>query len=477
MKRKLLLPIFLSFGFIAGFCQDAPRPLTLQECVKIALENNLKVRRSLFNVESYHVNLLQSKAAFLPTINAGAAYGQNYGRNLNPVTNSFVNRNSITTNAQLSASLTLFNGLRIQNTLRQNFRDVDAADLDLEKSKNDVIINVITLYTNVIFNKELLENAKFQLGSSQDQLERIKKQVAAGAVSRSTELNQDAQVATNEVTVINQENSLNLSILQLKQAMQIPAVENMEVVQPDVSVEDLVLDQTAEQVYQIALSTMPEVKSANLKVESADFALRASKGNLYPRLSLNATAQSNSSNLNKKFVPDNGFALSPNPIGKVGSLSGNDVFAIQPTGEQANYAHSQQLKDNIYKVLSLQLTIPVFNGLVNRTAVQRAAINTELARITMQETQNTLRQTIESAFNDALAASKTYNSSLRQVTAREEAYRMNKQRFELGALSYVEFHVSENDLFQSRNDLTRAKYNFIFRKKVLDFYQGKPIDY
>jgi outer membrane protein len=477
MIKNLLLSALMIISFTRGFAQNSPRALTLQECVNIALENNLKVKRSLYNVESYEINLRQAKGAFLPTLSAGGAYGENYGRNLNPVTNSFVNRNSITTNAQLSGSLTLFNGFRLQNTLRQNFRDTEASELDLQKSKNDVIINVITLYTNVIFNKEVYENAKFQLGSSQDQLERIKKQVAAGALPKSNELNQDAQVATNEVNLINQENALNLSILQLKQAMQIPAIENVDVIKPEIEVEDLVLDQNAEQVYQIATASMPEIRSAQIKMQSSSYALKASKGNLYPRLSFNATAQSNSTNLNKKFISDNGYALSPTPIGKVGSAAGDNVFALQPTGQSKNYAHLNQLQDNIYKVFSVQISIPIFNGLINRTNVQRAAINTELAKITLKETENALRQTIETAYNDALAASKTYNSSLRQVSAREEAYRMNNQRFDLGALSYVEMHVSENDLFQAKNDLTRAKYNFIFRKKILDFYQGKPIDY
>jgi outer membrane protein len=150
---------------------------------------------------------------------------------------------------------------------------------------------------------------------------------------------------------------------------------------------------------------------------------------------------------------------------------------LQPTGTAADYAHFNQLKDNLYKVFSLQLNIPIFNGLQNRTAVQRAAVNSELAQISLQETENTLRQSIETAYNDALSAAKTYSSSLKQVSAREEAYRMNKQRFDLGGLSYVEYHISENDLFQAKNDLTRSKYNFIFKKKILDFYQGKAIDY
>jgi outer membrane protein len=480
MKTKLLLLGFLICCFTVSFSQQQSQSssLSLQECVKIALENNLRVKRSLYNVETYEVNLLQSKMAFLPTANAGGAYGQNYGRNLNPVTNSFVNRNSTTTNAQLTSSLTLFNGLRLQNSFRQSQRDKEASDQDFEKAKNDVIVNVITLYTNVIYNKELYENAKFQLNSSEEQLNRIKKQVEAGSVSKSNELNQEAQVATNEVSVINQENALNLSILQLKQAMQIPATQNFDVVKPEVGVEDIILDQTVDQIYQQAYAAMPEIKSAALKMESSEMALKASKGNLYPRLSLNASAQSNSSNLNKKFIPE-GVGLSTTPIGQVGSVmgAGDNVYAYQQTGTSKDYAHTQQLKDNIYKVLSLQVSIPIFNGYQNRAAVQRAAINTELAKITVQETANTLRQTIETAYNDAISASKTYNASLKQVSAREEAYRMNKQRFESGALSFVEFHVSENDLFQSQNDLTRAKYNFIFRKKLLDFYQGKPIGY
>ncbi|HEY8935314.1 MAG TPA: TolC family protein, partial [Cyclobacteriaceae bacterium] len=333
------------------------------------------------------------------------------------------------------------------------------------------------LYTNVIFNKELLDNARFQLTSSQEQLDRIKKQVAAGSLSRSSELNQEAQVATNEVTLINQENALNLSILQLKQAMQLPASDKLDVTKPEIEVEDLILDQNAEQIYQTALHTMPEVRSALLKKESADFSLSASKGNLYPRLTFNVSAQSNSSSLNKRFISDGGVALSSSPIAKVNDINGANVYSLAPTGNYSDYAHFNQLKDNLYKVFSLQLSIPIFNGLQNRTAVQRAAVNSELAQITVQETENTLRQSIETAYNDATSAAKTYSSSLKQVSAREEAYRMNKQRFDLGGLSYVEYHISENDLFQAKNDLTRAKYNFIFKKKILDFYQGKTIDY
>ena len=167
------------------YAQEAAKQYTLQECVDIALEKNLRVKRSLYSIQSSKINKTQSFMAFFPTLNAGGSYGQNYGRYLNPVNNSFDNKNSNTTNVQLSSSLTLFNGLRIQNTFRQNALEYDASNQDFVKAKNDVIINVVTLYTNVIFNKELFGNTKYQLSSSQQQLERIKRQVAAGALPKS----------------------------------------------------------------------------------------------------------------------------------------------------------------------------------------------------------------------------------------------------------------------------------------------------
>jgi outer membrane protein len=490
MKRTLLLSLMAACLTLTSFGQQIqPVPqqglLSMKEVVDIALQNNLRVRRSLYNVQSFNINLGVSKAAFLPNLNAGGAFGLNYGRALNPVTNNFVDRNSKTLNLQLNSNWTIFNGFRIQNTYRQSLRDYSASNKDLEKAKNDVIINVVTLYINVIFNKELLDNTRYQLTSSQQQLDRITKQVGAGSLPKANQLNQEAQVATNEVTVVNQENALNLSLLQLKQAMQLPSSTPLDVVVPEINPEDLILDVGPDEIYQTALETMPEIQSAILKVESAEYGLKASKGNLYPRLSLGAATQSNYSTISDaaRYREDPNVQVD-RPIGFIYTTPNtpgteypvytrtNGVVEVAP-----DYGVGDQLKDNLYRTGNLTLQVPLFNGLQNRAAVQRAAVNNELARINRIEVENTLRQTIETSYNDAIAASKTYSSSLRQVSAREEAARMNQQRFDLGAISIVENQISENDLFQARSDLTRAKYNFIFRKKILDFYQGKPIDY
>lgn len=478
MKRIILIGLAL-FCFSNARAQEE-KLWTLQECVKVALENNLNVRRSFYNVENFKIGLLQSKMALLPTLNMGSSYAKNFGRALNPVTNSFINRNSNNLNLQATSSLTLFNGFRLQNTWRQSSQDLAASGQDLEKAKNDVIINVVTLFVNVIFNQELYDNATYQLNSSKQQLDRITRQVQAGALPKGDQLNQEAQVATNEVNLVNQENTLNLSLLQLKQALQLPGFTPMRVQAPEVQPEDLVLEESPEAIYSVALQRMPEIKSAQLKVQSAQLAWKANRGGLYPRLTLNGSAASNYSSAsdNPRTAFDGTFSPTPNPIGLVEGTT-QQVFGFQPntTVISNGYGELDQLQDNLFKSVNVSLTIPLFNGLQNRAGVQRASINREMASITEQETKNALRQTVETAYNDAVAAARSYAASLKQVAAREEAYRMAKQRYESGAINNFEYQISENDLFQAKSDLSRSKYNFIFRKKILDFYQGKPIDY
>lgn len=478
--RIVFVVLNLLFLGLGGVSAQEMRKWTLKECVDVALENNLRIKRSAYAVQTSQANLLQSKGQFLPTLNAFGSYTKNYGRALNPTTNLFVDRNSTTMSPSLSGNLPLFQGLRIQNSFKQSQRDMLASNEDLQKAKNDVMLNVVTLYINVIFNKELLDNARYQLNSSLQQLDRIKKQVEAGSLAMTNQLNQEATVATNELNVINQENALNLSILQLKQAMQLPASEPLDVDIPVVPEEDLVLESNAEAIYQQAVSTMPEVKASMLRVQSAEYALKASRGSYYPRLGLNASVSSNSSDLNmrRSVTSDGTYTVGTTPVGQ--TAVGNELVLPLNYNTQVieeKYPHANQLEDNVFRNFALQLNIPILNGFATRSSVQRAKINREIADITVKETQNTLRQTIETAYNDALASVRSYSASQKQVHAQEEAFRMNKQRFDVGALNIIEYQISENDLYRAKSDLTRAKYNFIFRKKVLDFYQGKPIEY
>ncbi len=467
---------------IAGtaFAQEAGKVWTLKECVDYALANNLDVQRSVYGVEGAEIDHNQAKWGMAPSLNASSSYGFNWGRSINPVTNQFTTReiNSLSPNA--NSSVTLFNGLRIQNTIKQTSKSLDASEADLEKAKNDVILSVINLYITVVFNKELLENARFQLSSSEQQLERTKRQVAAGALPKSNELNLDAQVATNELNVINRENALALSLLQLKQGLQIPASQDFDIEVPVIAVQDLLLENSREQIYDMARQSLPEVRSARYRVESSNYALKAAKGNLYPRLSLSGSINSNYSSANDEPQPviEDGVDILPGttPIGFVdGTTTLVYGYNVRFRNFTDGYGIREQLQDNIFRQAGVTLSIPILNGFQTRAGIRRQTINRQLAEITLKQTENTLRQNVETAYNDAFAASKTYSSSLKQVQAREEAFRMTKQRFEIGAANFVEYQVAENDLFQAKSDLARAKYDFIFKKRLLDFYQGKSI--
>ncbi|MCX8492460.1 MAG: TolC family protein, partial [Cyclobacteriaceae bacterium] len=260
--------------------------------------------------------------------------------------------------------------------------------------------------------------------------------------------------------------------------LQLPASIQMEVEVPALTVEDLILDQSTEQIYDIAKQNLPEIRAAVFRTESANFGLKAAKGNLYPRLNLNASAFTNYSSAAKVF--QNGV-VDPSPvIGYLGNDQNQIVRSFRPTtvgGELTEKPFSNQISDNLSQSVSLGLNIPIFNAFNARANVMRSRVNKEQAFINLTDVENRLRQAIETAHNDATAAAKTFASSAKAVKAREEAFRMTKQRYDAGASNYVDYQVSENNLFQAKSDQVRAKYDLIFKKKVLDFYQGKPIDY
>lgn len=480
----ILIILAVSLGRAAGQADSIPGGgvWTLGQCVDYALEQSLTVKRGELDVAAGQIDHNLARWQMVPSLNASASHGLNWGRSINPVTNLFTTQEIQSNQLAAQTGVTLFNGLRIQNEIRQTRHGLQATEADLEKSRNDVIINVVTLYVNVIFNKELLENARLQLASSQAQLQRTRVQVEVGALPLSDQLNLEAEVASNDLNVVNQENALGISLLELKQAMQIPASVELDVVMPELTVEDLMLEQSRDEVFQTALLVMPEIRSADLRVESAEYGIKATRGNLYPRLSLFGSVTTNYSSASDgpHFIAS---GEDPIPIiEEIGYVEGTGqrVLAdgLQVPGEVAgSYGRRDQFEDNIFRSVSLSLSIPIFNGMQTRSAYQRSVIQRNQAELNRQDVRNQLRQLVETAYNDAMAASKTYQSALQQVAAREEAFRSIQARYSSGASNFFEYQLAESQLFQARSDLSRAKYNFIFRKKILDFYQNKPVDF
>lgn len=477
-KTTLTLLTFLLVGNFSASAQTDSL-WTLQRCIEYALEHNLSVQNQQLNVDLNGVNLEQSKLNLAPTLNASTSYGFNWGRSINPVSNLSQVKQQSNGNAGLNASWLIFNGGRTLKTIRQNKTLLENGENDLEKIQNDVILSLITFYTNVIFNEELMHNAETQYNSTKSQLERTQKQVAAGSLPRSAELDLIAQLASNELNVINAENNLLISLLQLKQSMLLPGSAQLGVIIPEIELDSSMLaDINAQNIYKLAETNMPEIRSADGQIAAAEIGIEVAKGNYYPSLRLNAGISTNYSSI----VADRGTFESDGttidiPTGSfVGTSAGTPIVRPGPNGAFVDYPTGQQLNDNIGQFVSLSLSIPIFNNYQANAQVQRAKISRERAVVQAQQARQQLRQTIETSSNDALSAAKSYVSSFKRVEAQEESFRATKQRYENGAANYTEYQIAENNLFQSKSDLLRAKYSFIFRLKILDFYQGKPIE-
>ncbi|MBV6645118.1 MAG: TolC family protein [Cyclobacteriaceae bacterium] len=452
------------------------RVLDLQECVNIAIENNITIKRSRLNKQGAAINLKESKAQRYPDLNLRGGYGYNWGRSIDPTTNQFITQQITTSNFGGSSNITLFSGLQIANSIEQRKLDLEVADYDLQKAENDVSLNIITFYLNVIFNKELLENARYQLQSSQNQLDRTQKLVASGALPITNELELISQAASNEVNVINAQNNLDLAMLSLKQAMLIPASENIEILIPDVEVAPGSLDATSQEIFDDAMTTQPEIKSADKNVESATLGVRVAAGAQYPTLSLSGGFSTNYSDaFETRFVPTGNEVQIPS--NSLQTASGEAILVTTDEVIQESVGFGTQYDENLSQSLGINLNIPIFNGLRTSSNIQRSKINLQQAEITAQEQRNLLRQQIESSYTDALAASKTFQASGRQVEALQETFRAIENQYNLGAANFTDYQVASNNLFQAKSDLVRAKYDFIFKQKILDFYQGKPLSF
>lgn len=473
----LAFAILISFNLLA---QDDGK-WTLQECVDYAYTQNLDIELANLNKESEEAYLKQSKFSRLPSINFDLYQSWRWGRSIDPTTNQFIAQRFSSNGFSGSSDITLFNGLSQINTVKQGEKNVEASMYDLEKARNDVALNVVAGYLEVIFTRELLENAKFQLQSTQTQQERTRILVDAGSAPRADLLDLQAQVASNEVNVINAENNVNLAVLRLKQFLQIPASEPFEIVVPEFEGLELeFVEETAEQVYGQAEKTMPEIKSADAKVESAVIGEKIAKAGLFPTVGFGAQISTNYANTAdvERDVPTGEFEEREETIGYVNDdpslpVIGRTFVPIFYTTD--GYPIIDQWTDNISYSIGFNMRIPVFNGFRVSTNRQIARIQTERASVNAQQSRNILRTTIETSYNDAVAAAKTHSAAEKQVAALEESFRATERRYQNNASTYVEYQVASNNLFGAKSDLTRAKFNYIFTLKVLDFYLGKPI--
>tara|TARA_Y100000996_G_scaffold302319_1_gene239731 strand:+ start:859 stop:2301 length:1443 start_codon:yes stop_codon:yes gene_type:complete len=478
---RILILIFLTNNLFSQSKQYLE--LDLEQCIEIALENNLQLKRSIINEQLQKVGYNQSLLQQAPTLNVFSNYGNNYGRSIDPTTNTFISNNSNFSGISASSNMNLFSGFSVRNNIKRSKVLLEKSVFDLENTKNNVMLSVVSAYLNVLLNTDRLDNARFQLQSTQEQLNRTNKLVDAGSIAITNKLNLEAQLAGDELALIQQENNYRLTILQLKQLLLLETQKEIKIIKPVVELSpSTVIDSDPNEIFNLAVSLLPEIKSAEKNAQSSLYDLRISRSGRYPSISVSSNFSSNySSFANREREFYDGFSMQPttigfltnNPLETVSSLS----LVPNVVGSDKDFTILEQWQDYLSKSLSFSISIPIFNRYQTSANIKRAKLNKEIADIGVIEARNQVRQTIETSFNDALAASKSYSASQKQVRALEESFRIIKSQYNLGSVNYTEYQISNNNLVRATNDLLSSKYDYIFKLKVLDFYQGKKLTF
>jgi len=436
LTATLLLATTLSFG---------QKKWTLKQCVDHALKNNITVKINKLNVEVSEKDVKSSKANFLPSLNASTGGNLNFGSTFDPVSNDRVSTTTFGGALSLSASYTVFNGFRNLNTYKQAQLGVEASKLDLEVIENDISLQVVNTYLNVLFAKENLEAARVQAEISGNQIKRAQAQFDAGAVPKGDLLNIQSTAANDAQNVVTQENSLNLALLQLAQLLQVSYdafdVEVIKVGSPSASL----LYSSSNEVYQKALTNRPEIERAKLGIENSKLAIEIARAGYLPTINTSASVGTNY-----------GFNLDLPP-----GFSNEGLFT--------------QLDNNLGYGLGFSVSIPIFNGFSNDANVERSQINKIISENNLESEKLRLQQTIEQAFLDAKAAAKTYEAASISLEAQEEAFKNAQASFDYGAMTQFDYDQVRNRLVNAQSASIRAKYDYIFKTKVLKFYYGENV--
>jgi len=474
MRKQLtfLAVIFTIFSLRAS----AQQVWTLEQCVSHALTNNLQVKQQLLLVESAKADLFQSKMDLLPGITGNASHAYNYGQTIDRYTNQFATSRVQSNNFYLQSGVTLFNGFQKLNTIKQNQLSLMASQQDADKYMNDMSINIATFYLQVLFYKELVTIRTNQLDITRQQVERMKKLVSAGTMALGDSYTIEAQYAVEESSLIEAENSLEISLLTLSQLLDLPSTDGFDIEVPALSIEENVsLVANPDQIFTYAQEKMPEIKAAEFRLQGSERQLARAKGSYYPSLALSGswgTGYSGASQVIDQKIPGDpqliGYAVNPD-------VASYNVYANTLDYTYKTKAWSDQIKDNNNQTIGLYLTIPILNGWQSRTMVSKAKISLENSRLDLELQNQLLRKTIQQAWADARASLKQYYASEKKVNATRESFRYADQKFEVGIMNSVDYNNAKKDLSNAESEQIQSKFDFIFKTTVLDFYMGKPL--
>jgi outer membrane protein len=433
MKRIYSL-IAAAFLFVVFSSAQAQTTWSLQKCIDYAIQNNIQIKQQDLNSEYYNNQL--------PNLNSSIQNNMSYGRSLGP-DNTYLDINSNSTYGSISSNITIWNGFTLANSIKMAEMNLRASLEEAKKTKDDIMLNIAAAYLEILFADELVLVADDLLKITQLQLDRTGKLVDAGSLAKGSLLEIEAQYAREELAVVNAQNRLQLAYLSLYQFLELPSTESFKIEKPtlpEIGANITLLNSM--DVFKNAVQLKPAVKGAEFHLESARKQLLVAKGNLLPSL----------------------------------SFGGNYNNFYQNLFDYPTASLKYQFKGNQRYGFGATLSIPIFNRFQARTGVSNAQIQVENTELQLQNTKNLLRKDIEQAYTNALAAFKRYIANQKAVISSKEAFRYTEEKFNVGMINSVEYNQSKNNLSKAQSDLLQAKYEYIFRTKILDFYNGQTIE-
>ena len=446
--------------------------LNLEACIQYAWANALSLRSAQLNRRQAEVQLEGSRANLFPSLNANASHGYNFGRTIDPFSNEFTTTQIRTNNLSLNSNWTLFNGFSIQRSVQQRAFEVKASQKEVEAARNDAALQVASAYLEVVRFREQVKRFESQLENTRERLAQVRLFVEEGVRNRSELLEVRAQQAQDKLQLTNAQNQLELSRLRLKQAMNYPGNQALRLasVAPDSvryeEVEDL------ESIVASNLDRLPQLAAARLRENAASSGLAAAKGQRYPSVSL-------SSSINTGFSTQRRVQVGAQETETTDTVTFNGqevplTFTNQrPVFETPGFGN--QLENNLGQSVRLSLNIPIFNNYRTRTNVRQAMVQQDRAALNAAQTAQQVRNDIYNAYTQRKAAYRQYRSAKKSLQAQRLLLDQVQLRREEDLASYYDFVQVRNNYNIALTQLLEAKYNFIFRQKVFEFYQGKPL--
>jgi len=453
--KKLLFLIIASLLASQGMI-FAQKVWALDECIYYAIDHNIQIKQQDIQTKYQQNTLELSKYKLLPSLNGSATHNYSWGRTLDETTYRYTENTQAQSNSfYVGGSTPIFNGLQNYNTIKKYEYEVLAGEQDLQNIKENISLTVALNYLQIILNKELVATTNDQLQITLQQIAKTKKLVDAGSTARGNLLQIESQAAQEELQLINIKNQLDLSYLDLTQLLELQTAAGFEVVVPDIALDtNTIITETVDEIYAIAMGSRPAVKSSEMKLAASEYDLKISKGGRSPRITMNHSFNTGYSDTRQK------------------------ILGIDPADQSiiyGEYPFTEQVKDNRNWGLGFSLYVPILNGWQVNKNVSNAKLGIESSKYALEGTKKQLYKNIQQAYADAVAALKKYTASTKAVTSMQESFRYTEQKFNVGLVTPVDYNTAKSQLLQAQSTLAQAKYEFIFKTKVLDFYRGIPL--